>query len=120
MASTRAPEQQRLHKEVPNIESFDSAVVPRVDYRLWRFGFADYDRKDVEADLVPAIGAYLALVMVKHLGGTLVPRRNIDEPQVVIGNRAYLPFLRARHALAARDAILDYSLTQFIAVAKRG
>lgn len=109
-----------LHKQVANIESFEPAVVPRVDYWVWRYNYAGYDRNDVETDLIPAFGAYLALVMIKHLDGELVPRRKLDESQVVIGGRAYLPFLRARHALASRDAALDYSMTQFIAVAKRG
>lgn len=109
-----------LEKQVPNISSFDPAIVPHLDYWAWRFGYAGYDRADVEADLVPAYGAYVALVMIKHLGGTLVPRRKLDESQVVIGGKAYLPFLRARHMLATRDAALSCSMTQFIATAKQG
>lgn len=108
-----------LRKQVPDIESFEPRVVPLVDYWCWNFNFAGYDRKDVENDFVPALGAYMALVMVKHLGGTLVPRRKLDESQVVVGRRAFLPFLRARHALASRDAQLDHSMTQLIEVAKR-
>jgi hypothetical protein len=108
-----------LRKQVPDIETFEPRVLPLIDYWCWNFSFAAYDRKDVENDLVPALGAYVALVMIKHLGGTLVPRKKLDESQVVIGGRAYLPFLRARHALATREAQLDYSMTQLIEVAKR-
>jgi hypothetical protein len=108
-----------LRKQVPDIETFEPRIVPLIDYRCWKFGFAGYDRNDVENDLVPALGAYVALVMIKNLGGTLVPRKKLDESQVVIGGRAYLPFLRARHALATREAQLDYSMTQLIEVAKR-
>ena len=109
-----------LHKQVPDMETFEPRVVAGIDYWCWRFSFANYERKHVDADLVPALGAYVALVMVKHLGGTLVPRKKLDESQVVIGGRAYLPFLRARHQLASREDAIDHSMTQFLAVAKRG
>jgi hypothetical protein len=78
-----------LRKQVPDIETFEPRVVPLIDYWCWNFSFAAYDRTDVENDLVPALGAYVALVMIKHLGGTLVPRKKLDESQVVIGGRAY-------------------------------
>jgi hypothetical protein len=53
------------------------------------------------------------------LGGRWVPRRNWEESMVVVGDRAWLPFLRARHALQGREAPLDYSCTQLFRVAQR-
>lgn len=109
-----------LRKDIPEIEGSDPAVLPRIDDHLWHFNFAeDYDRADVESDLVPAVGAYLGQMMVDRLGGSWVPRTKLDEAQVVIGGTAYLPFLRARHALSSRQAQLDHSLTQFFRVAAR-
>jgi hypothetical protein len=55
--------------------------------------------------------------MVRHLGGRWVPRRKLEETQVVVGGRAWLPFLRARHLLSAEEAWMEYSLTQLYQVA---
>ncbi|WP_395814357.1 hypothetical protein [Archangium minus] len=48
-----------------------------------------------------------------------MPRRDLDEAAVVVGDRAWLPFLRARHYLQYHDASLDFSLTQFFREARR-
>jgi hypothetical protein len=37
----------------------------------------------------------------------------------VIGDTAFLPFLRARHYLLSTQSLLDHSLTQFYRVAAR-
>lgn len=68
---------------------------------------------------MPAAGAYLGEILVTHLGGRWVPRRDLAESQVVVGSKAWLPFLRARHRLHDRQSILDHSLTQFYRVAAR-
>ena len=56
-------------------------------------------------------------MLVKHLGGKWIPHKNIEETQVRIGEKAWLPFLRARRYMQNNHAILDYSLTQFYRVA---
>lgn len=52
-------------------------------------------------------------MVARNLGGRWVPRRNIDEAQVVVGDRPWLPFLRARRHMQSKQSALDYSLTKF-------
>lgn len=107
-----------LHKEVREIMENSPESLPRIDYHFWHFDYpATFRREDIESDLVPAIGAYIGDLMVSHLGGRWVPRQNIDESQIVIGDRVWLPFLRARHYVQTKQSALDYSLTQFYRVA---
>jgi hypothetical protein len=70
--------------------------------------------------LVPAIGAYVGMVMVNELDGRWVPRRNPDETAVIVGDRAWLPFLRVRHMFESRDALPAHSLALFYETAARG
>jgi hypothetical protein len=53
------------------------------------------------------------------LGGRWVPRKKLEEAAVVIGDRAWLPFLRARHALQSQEAPLDSSCSQLFRTAQR-
>lgn len=109
-----------LHKEVPGVMEGGPESLPGIDYHFWHFDYpGTFRREDIENDLVPAIGAYLGEVLVNHLGGRWVPRRNVDESQVVLGDRAWLPFLRARRYMQSKQSALDYSLTQFYRVAVR-
>jgi len=48
-----------------------------------------------------------------------VPRRALEEAQVIVGDRAWLPFLRVKHYLQSRQAVIDYSLTRFMREAAR-
>jgi hypothetical protein len=93
--------------------------LPDLDAHLWRFKFYDHPPSKMERFLIPMVGAYLGMVMVRHLGGRWVPRRKLDESQVIVGNRAWLPFLRARHHLQSQAAAFDYSLTQLYRFAAR-
>jgi hypothetical protein len=103
-----------LRKDVPEVMNASSASLPLIDYYFWHHDYpSDHKRTVIDEDLVPAIGAYLGLVMVRHLGGRWVPRGNLDESQVIVGDRAWLPFLRARHYMQSKQAVLDYSLTKF-------
>ncbi len=70
--------------------------------------------------LVPAIGAYVGMAMVRKLDGRWVPRRNPDETAVIIGDRAWLPFLRVRRMFESRDAMPAHSLALFYETAARG
>ncbi|MET0649827.1 MAG: hypothetical protein ABW208_24715 [Pyrinomonadaceae bacterium] len=109
-----------LRKDVPAVMEGGPDSLPRIDYHFWRFDYpGTFPREDIESDLVRAVGAYLGEVMVNHLGGRWVSRRNVDESQVVVGERAWLPFLRARRYLHSKESALDYSLTQFYRAAAR-
>ena len=68
---------------------------------------------------VPTIGAYLGEVLVRNLGGRWIPRQKLEEAQVLVGNRVWLPFLRARHYMTSRQALLEHSLTQLYRIAER-
>lgn len=56
---------------------------------------------------------------MERLGGRWVPRQQLDESYVALGDRAWLPFLRARHYLQAQQSVLDYSMSQLLREAER-
>jgi len=70
--------------------------------------------------LVPAIGAYVGTVMVNKLDGRWVPRKNPDETAVIVGDRAWQPFLRVRRMFESYDAMLAHPLALFYETAARG
>jgi hypothetical protein len=108
-----------MHAEkVPSVMEGSLEALPRVDYHLWHFSWGERLPEEKE-ELVPALGAWLGMYLVHTLGGRWVPRRKLEEAAVVVGDRAWLPFLRARHTLQGRDAPLDYSCTQFFRQAQR-
>jgi hypothetical protein len=65
------------------------------------------------------VGAYLGQVLVRHQGGEWIPRRKLEETQVRVGQRVWLPFLRAYRYMRSTQALLDYSLTQLCREAER-
>ena len=65
------------------------------------------------------MGAYLGEVLVRHLGGQWIPRQKLEEAQVRVGQRVWLPFLRAHRYMRSRQSLLDYSLTQLYRAAER-
>jgi hypothetical protein len=114
-----------FRKEVPMLVKRPVEALPRLDLHLWHSGWgrpATPDGWPTNADKEPLIaylGAWLGMQLVHRLGGRWVPRRKREETAVVLGDRAWLPFLRARHALQGREAPLDYSCTQLFRVAQR-
>jgi len=108
-----------LHEDVPEVMDGTPESLPAVDAYLWHRGFASYERDKVDGMLVPAVGAYLGKALVQHLGGRWVPRCNLDEAQVIAGDRAWLPFLRARHHLQSQQSAFTHSLTQLYREAER-
>lgn len=107
-----------FHTEVPEIMPGSPEMMPRLDYRLWHYRWGRLPPHEREA-LIPALGAWLGRYLVHVLGGRWLPRRKLEETAVVVGDRAWLPFLRARHALQGREAPLDYSCSQFFRTAQR-
>jgi hypothetical protein len=108
-----------FHTEVPQVLQTTLEALPALDWQLWHFGWGEYPSADKEEALIPALGAWLGRYLVYKLGGRWVPRRDLAETAVVVGDRAWLPFLRARHALENRDAPLNFSCTQFFREAQR-
>lgn len=108
-----------LHTEVPSVMDRSPESLPRIDWNAWRMGWGSSFSQEQRALAIPALGAYLGMLLVYTLGGRWMPRRNLEEAAVVVGDRAWLPFLRARHYLQYRDASLDFSLTQFFREARR-
>jgi hypothetical protein len=109
-----------LHSKVPSVFEATPESLTDADVYFWREEFPKSRlREAIEEHAVPAIGAYLGEVLVRNLGGQWIPRKKLDEAQVLVGNRVWLPFARARHYMRSRQALLDYSLTQLYRVAER-
>jgi len=109
-----------LHSEVPSVFEATPESLTDADSYFWREEFPTSRlREAIDEHGVPAIGAYLGKVLVRHLGGRWIPRRKLEEAQVLVGKRVWLPFVRARHYMRSRQALLDYSLTQLFRVAER-
>jgi hypothetical protein len=54
-----------------------------------------------------------------HLDGRWVMRKNLEESVVIVGERAWLPFVRARHFAKSKQSVLDASLMKFFREAER-
>jgi len=98
-----------LHDKVPAVGSFTPAELPALDAYFWHHHRAM--TTDQLESLIGAVGGYLGELLVRRLGGHWVARRHRDEAAVVIGNRPWLPFARARAYLASREAAVQASLT---------
>ncbi|WNG27337.1 hypothetical protein F0U62_27465 [Cystobacter fuscus] len=106
-------------QQVPEATEGTLEALAAVDFALWHLGWgARFTAEEKEA-LIPALGAWLGMYLVSVLGGQWVPRRKLEEAAVRVGDRAWLPFLRARHALGHGEAPLDYSCSQFFRQAQR-
>jgi hypothetical protein len=108
-----------FHREEPLVLKDTLEALPRMDFRLWHYRWAATLSEAQRETLVPALGAWLGRFLVYKLGGRWVPRRKLEESSVIVGDRAWLPFLRARRALQGSDAPLDFSCTQFFRLAQR-
>ncbi|ATB39793.1 hypothetical protein CYFUS_005241 [Cystobacter fuscus] len=109
-----------LHSEVPSVFAATPESLTDADFYFWREDFPkSRPRQALDAHAVPAIGAYLGEVLVRHLGGQWIPRQKLQEAQVLVGDRVWLPFLRARRSMTSRQALLDYSLTLLFRSAER-
>jgi hypothetical protein len=101
-----------LHTDVPSVFEASPASLTDIDAHFWCRDFLRNRRPEViDEHLMPAVGAYLGEVLVKHLGGQWIPRKKLEEAQVRVGNRVWLPFLRAHRYLRSRQALLDFNLT---------
>ncbi|HZI07664.1 MAG TPA: hypothetical protein VEZ71_26845 [Archangium sp.] len=109
-----------LHTKVPSVFEQTPESLTDVDYYFWLEDFPKSRlRENIDAHAVPAIGAYLGEVLVRNLGGRWIPRKKLEEAQVLVGNRVWLPFVRARNYMRSRQSLLDYSLTYLYRVAEQ-
>jgi hypothetical protein len=108
-----------FHSKVPEVMDGTPEALPRLDWNLWKERWGKNINHEQREILVPALGAFLGRCLVDLLGGRWVPRRKLEEASVIVGDRAWLPFLRAQHAINGLDAPLDYSCTQLFRVAQR-
>ncbi|WP_375765492.1 hypothetical protein NR798_27695 [Archangium gephyra] len=109
-----------LHTDVPSVFEETPESLTDADFYFWREEFPKSRlREAIDAHAVPAIGAYLGEVLVRNLGGRWIPRQKLEEVQVLVGKRAWLPFVRAHHYMSSCQALLDYSLTQLYREAER-
>lgn len=109
-----------FHSEIQDLVAAEPDSLPWVDLHFY---FRDYrrdtDQATLEQLMVPTLGAHLGNVLERFLGGSWVPRRNLDESQIIVGDQAWLPFLRARRFVQSQQAALDYSLWRFYCEAQR-
>jgi hypothetical protein len=109
-----------LNTSVPSLFDATPESLTDLDFHFWREDFPErYQRELIDEHTAPAVGAYLGGVLVRRLGGQWLPRQKLEESQVRVGTRVWLPFLRARRYLRSRQSLLDCSLTQFFREAER-
>jgi len=109
-----------LHSQVPSVFDATPESLTDADFYFWREEFPTSRlREAIDEHAVPAIGAYLGEVLVRHLGGRWIPRQRLEEAQVLVGHRVWFPFVRARNYMRSRQSLLDYSLTYLYRVAQR-
>jgi hypothetical protein len=109
-----------MHTKVPSVFEATPESLTDVDYQFWHEEFPRvFERENIDAHAVPAIGAYLGQVLVRNLGGQWIPRQKLEEVQVRVGNRVWLPFVRAWRYMRSCQSLLDFSLTQLYRVAER-
>jgi hypothetical protein len=108
-----------FHSDVPQLMEGTLETLPHLDRYLWHAGWGRRLTHEQRETLVPALGAFLGRYLVEVLGGRWLPRKKLEEAAVLLGDRAWLPFLRARHALQNQESPLDFSCSQFFRTAQR-
>ncbi len=108
------------HTEVPSLFELTPQSLTDLDFFFWLENFPEtFERHHIDQRAVPSVGAYLGQVLVRHLGGQWLPRKKLEEAQVRVGQRVWLPFLRAHRYLRSRQSLLDFSLGHLYRVAER-
>jgi hypothetical protein len=108
-----------FHTDVPQLMQGTLEALPHLDWHLWHAGWGRRLSHEQRETLVPALGAFLGRYLVEVLGGHWLPRKKLEEAAVLVGDRAWLPFLRARRALQNQESPLDFSCSQFFRTAQR-
>ncbi|MFY0573762.1 hypothetical protein ACN28S_04765 [Cystobacter fuscus] len=109
-----------MHSRAPSVLEGTPESLTDVDHHFWSENFPEtFEQRDIDERAVPAVGGFLGEVMVRHLGGKWIPRKKLEETQVLVGNRVWFPFARAHRYLSSRQSLLEHSLTQLYRVAQR-
>ena len=109
-----------LHTPVPSVFDETPDSLTEIDFHFWRENFPEvFSRENIDEHAVPAIGAYLGEVLVRRLGGQWLPRKKLGEAQVRVGDRVWLPMVRAHRYMRTRQSLLDFSLSQLFREAER-
>jgi hypothetical protein len=109
----------RFHDEIPGLMAAEPEVLSRVDAYFYLGDHLRGDLATLERLMLPTLGAYLGTMLERQLDGQWVPRRNVEESQVIVGDRAWLPFLRVKRFLQSKPAVVDYSLAKYYREAER-
>jgi hypothetical protein len=109
-----------FHNEIPRLVSAEPDALPWIDVHFYLRDYASQKGPaTVEKLMLPTLGAYLGNMLEFFLDGKWIPRRNLEESQVIVGERAWLPFLRVKRFVQSKQAALDYSLWRFYREAER-
>jgi hypothetical protein len=109
-----------FHTQVPSVFEQTPESLTDVDFQFWLESFPEvFERHNLDQRAVPAVGAYLGQVLVRRLGGEWIPRKKLEEAQVRVGQRVWLPFLRAHRNMRSCQALLDFSLGQLYRAAEQ-
>ena len=107
------------HDQIPGLMEAEPESLANIDAFFYANDYLRSDPVALERLMIPTLGAYLGTVLERHLGGSWAPRRNLEESQVIAGNRAWLPFRRVRNFLQSRNAAIDSSLNAYYREAER-
>ena len=70
-----------LHNKIDGIGRFSPDTLPMIDAYFYRANYpARFDRADIDADLVPALGGYVGEVLRRRLGGRWCRARTRTKP----------------------------------------
>jgi hypothetical protein len=109
-----------MHTQVPSVFEQTPESLTDVDFQFWLESFPRvFERYQIDTRAVPAVGAYLGQVLVRHLGGQWIARKKLQEAQVRVGQRVWLPFLRAHRYMRSEQTLIDFSLSQLFRAAER-
>jgi hypothetical protein len=103
-----------FHEQIEDLIAGDVDSLPRIDQHFlasdyWR----EHDAAMLERLFVPRLGAYLGTIVERRAGGRWMPRRLLEESQLIAGDRAWLPFLRVKRFVQSRQAAAEFCLARF-------
>ena len=109
-----------FHDQIDGLAGAEPDSLAEVDVHFYLYDYpGTKDLATVEQLMLPSLGAYLGNLMESFLDGQWSPRRNLEESQVIVGDRAWLPFLRVKRFLQSKQAVVDYSLARYYREAER-
>ena len=109
-----------FHDQITGLAGADPDSLPAIDVHFYLYDYTGTkDPATVEQLMLPTLGAHLGNLIERFIDGRWIPRRILEESQVLVGDRAWLPFLRVKRFLQSKQAVVDYSLTKYYREAER-